>query len=391
MSFTKKIAVVTGSRAEYDLLKGLMRLLSADKKVELSVMVTGMHLSPEFGLTYKTIENDGFKIDEKVETLLSSDSPVGIAKSIGLGVIGFAEALNRIQPNLLVILGDRFEIFAAAQAALTHRIPIAHIHGGESTEGLMDEAIRHAITKMSHIHFASTDYYARRIMQLGENPKNVHNVGALGIDNIHNTRLLTQSEFEKSTDFKLGEINFLVTYHPVTLMAGESIKSLMALLESLSNYPNASIIFTQPNADTDGRTLINIIDKFSKQHPQRIAMFDTLGQLRYLSAIHLVDVVIGNSSSGIIEAPSFYTPTVNIGDRQRGRIKPLSVIDCKDDTLSITKAIDTALSKEFITSIATQKSPYGDGNCASKIVNLIHDTDLNQLILKQFHEILDHA
>ncbi len=391
MSTTKKIAVVTGSRAEYDLLKGLMLLLKADAKIELSILVTGMHLSPEFGLSYKTIEKDGFLIQEKVETLLSSDTPVGIAKAIGLGVIGFAEALNRLQPDLLVVLGDRYEIFSAAQAAMALRIPIAHIHGGESTEGLIDEAIRHAITKMSHLHFASTDYYARRIIQLGEDPKNVFNVGALGVDNIKNTKLLSRSELEKSTGFKLGETNFLVTYHPVTLVANDSIKSVRALIKAFSKYPNASIIITRPNADTEGRELIRILDEFANSQPKRVMTIDTLGQQRYLSAIRHVDVVIGNSSSGIIEVPSLNTPTVNIGCRQQGRIKPISVIDCKDDTFSITQAIDIALSKDFLISIASQKSPYGDGSCATKIVNHIHQTDLSRLLLKQFYEISIHA
>jgi GDP/UDP-N,N'-diacetylbacillosamine 2-epimerase (hydrolysing) len=343
----RKICVITGTRAEYGLLYWTMKGLQSDAEIDLSICVTGMHLSPEFGLTYKKILEDGFYITEKVETLLSSDTSVGIAKSIGLGIISFSEVFERIQPDLILVLGDRFEIFAACSAAMVSRIPIAHCHGGEATEGLIDEAIRHSITKMAHIHFTSTEEFKKRVIQLGEQPKNVYNVGALGIENINKLKLLDKNEFEDSINFELNRVNFLVTFHPVTLDSFSAKEQFNELLQALDKYENTSIIFTKPNADTDGRIIIQMIDEYVSKNSSKAVAFTSLGQLRYLSAIQYMDVVIGNSSSGLIEVPSFKIPTINIGDRQQGRVKAISVIDCDANELDIKKGIQKALSQDF--------------------------------------------
>ena len=298
----RKICVLTGSRAEYGLLSGLIRLIEDDKDFELQIIVTGMHLSPEFGLTYQVIEKDGFAIRKKVEILLSSDTGVGIAKSMGLGLIGFADAFEELDPDLLIVLGDRFETFAAAAAAMVARIPIAHLYGGEITEGAVDEAFRHAITKMSHLHFTSTEEYRRRVIQLGESPERVFNVGSIGVDNIQKLKLLNREEFEDSIDFKLGDKNILVTFHPVTLEKQTAKAQVGILLKVLQELTEIRIIFTMPNADADGRVIIGLIEKFVAENLERSCSFVSLGQLRYLSALQYVDAVVGNSSSGLVEA-----------------------------------------------------------------------------------------
>lgn len=363
----RKICVVTGTRAEYGLLYWLMKEIQDDTDLQLQLIVTGMHLSPEFGLTYKTIEEDGFIIDARVEMLLSSDTPVGIAKTIGLGVIGFADALDRLKPDVMIVLGDRYEILAAAQAALVARIPIAHIHGGETTEGAIDESIRHAITKMSHLHFVAAEPYRIRVIQLGEHPDTVFNVGAVGIESLNRLQLLDRVQLEQCIDFELGTTCFLVTYHPSTLGAIEPRSAMQALLGALHHFPDASIIFTKPNSDTDGRILGQMIDEYAQYNEGRVAVFTSLGQIRYLSAMKLADVVIGNSSSGIIEAPACGTPTVNIGERQSGRLKADSIIDCQETTESIVTAIKTALSVQFRSGIEQGVSLYGYGDSARQI------------------------
>ena len=363
----RKICIVTGTRAEYGLLYWLMKEIQGDAALELQVIVTGMHLSPEFGLTYKKIEEDGFTINEKVEMLLSSDTPVGIAKSVGLGVIGFADALARQKPDIMVVLGDRFEILAAAQAAMIARIPIAHIHGGETTEGAIDEAIRHAVTKMAHFHFTAAEPYRRRIVQLGEAPERVMNYGAPGLDNIKKLKLLNRAAFEKAIKFSLGKMSFLITYHPVTLSTANPAQSFEELTNALDQFPEAKIIFTKANADTAGRTINYNIEKYVKQNPQRAKVFTSMGQLLYLSAIKNMDIVIGNSSSGITEAPSFCKPTVNIGQRQRGRLKADSIIDCAEKAETIVAAIKKGLSSEFKNVLKNTKNPYGSGNASLKI------------------------
>lgn len=379
--------MVTGSRAEYGLLYWLMKEIQEDPELELQIIATGMHLSPEFGLTYKVIENDGFVINEKVEMLLSSDSPVGIAKSIGLGVIGFADALNRLKPDILVLLGDRYEIFAAAQAAMVAKIPIAHIHGGESTEGLIDEPIRHAITKMSNLHFVAAEPYRVRVIQMGESPDKVWNYGAPGLDNFKKLPLLNKEEFQQSIRFDLGKLSFLVTYHPVTLINENPGILFHELLSALDYFQEAKLIFTKANADTEGRTINDLIDNYVESNKHRAISFMSMGQLLYLSALKHVDVVIGNSSSGIVEAPFVPKPAVNIGDRQKGRLRAGSIIDCKEDTEDIIKAIQKAISPQFNKAILKVSSPYGSGDASKKIKEKLKEVSLDGLIMKHFYSM----
>jgi UDP-N-acetylglucosamine 2-epimerase (non-hydrolysing)/GDP/UDP-N,N'-diacetylbacillosamine 2-epimerase (hydrolysing) len=381
----RNICVVTGTRAEYGLLYWLMREIQDDPDLELQIIATGMHLSPEFGLTYQIIEGDGFQIDVKVEMLLSSDTPVGITKSIGLGVIGFADALERLKPDILVVLGDRYEILAAVQSALVTKIPVAHIHGGETTEGAIDESIRHAITKMSHLHFVAAEPYRKRVIQLGEHPDTVYNVGALGIENIKRLQLLDKFQLEQSINFELGSPCFLVTYHPATLGAIEPATAMRALLKALDHFPNSKIIFSKPNSDTDGRILGKMIDEYAHHKKRRVVVFTSMGQLRYLSALQFVDAVIGNSSSGIIEAPACNTPTVNIGDRQSGRLKADSIVDCLETAESIVAAINIALSPSFREGIKQAVSLYGYGESASHIKDHLKQAKLSST--KLFYDL----
>ena len=305
---------------------------------------------------------------------------------MGLGMISFSEAYSELQPDLILVLGDRFEIFAACTAAMISKIPIAHCHGGEATEGLIDEAIRHSITKMSQIHITSAEEYRNRVIQLGEQPKNVYNVGALGIENINKLELLSRNDFENSINFKLGKINMLVTFHPVTLDNYSAEDQFKALLQVLELRENTNIIFTKPNADTDGRIIIQMIDDYVSEHGNAVA-FISLGQLRYLSAIQYMDVVIGNSSSGLIEVPSFNKPTINIGDRQRGRVQAASIINCEANRLDIEKGIDIALSYEFKEHIKNTKNPYGDKNSSSEIIKVLKNIKTEGLIKKQFYNL----
>jgi len=314
----RTICIVTGTRAEYGLLYWLMKEIQVDPDLKLQIIATGMHLSPEFGLTYRQIEKEGFKIDRKIEMLLSSDTPTGISKSMGLGMIGFSEAYVDLKPDIIVLLGDRFEIFSAASAAMIARIPIAHLHGGESTEGAFDEAIRHSITKMSHLHFTATEEYRRRVVQLGESPDRVFNVGGLGIDNIKKLKLMSREEFENSIDFKLSSKNLMITFHPVTLEHATSREQFQNLLNALDELHDTRFIFTKPNADTEGRVIIKMIDDYVSRNKYEAISFVNLGQLRYLSAMQFIDGVVGNSSSGLAGGPTFKIGTINIGDRQRG-------------------------------------------------------------------------
>ena len=383
----KKICVITGSRAEYGLLYWTMKRFLESDIFELQICVTGMHLAPEFGLTYQQIEKDGFYINEKIEILLSSDSSVGISKSIGLGLIGFSEAFQRIKPDLIFILGDRFEIFPAAVAAMVSKIPIVHCHGGETTEGLIDESIRHSITKMSQIHFTSTDEYRNRVIQLGENPERVFNVGAFGIENINKLQLMDKLEIENSMNFKLAKNNILVTFHPVTLEYGTAQNQFLELLKAIDSLKETNIIFTKPNADSDGRTILLMIDDYVATHPDKSVAFISLGQLRYLSLLKYVDMVVGNSSSGLIEVPTFKIPTINIGDRQKGRLKSTTVIDCEPTKESILNAIEIAKSDSFKNVLVSSKNLYGSGDSSDKIHNILSNIDLKGILKKEFYNL----
>jgi len=369
----KKMCIVTGTRAEYGLLSPLMSRLDSVDDVQLQIIATGAHLSPEYGETYTFIENDGFIIDEKVEILLSSDSAVGVSKTFGLGVMGLAEALVRLKPDMLILLGDRYETLAAAVAASISKIPIAHLHGGETTEGAYDEAFRHAITKMSTVHFTSTESYRKRVIQLGENPSTVFNVGAIGIDNIVNMNLLTKSDLEDSLGLKFNDKLILATFHPVTLENHTSETQFKELLTALDEVDNATIIFTKANADNDGRIINQMIDHYVEQHSDKAIAFTSMGQLRYLSAMSVAHLVIGNSSSGIIEAPSFKVPTVNIGDRQKGRLQAESVINAEPTASSIRQAIQKCDSEAFVKMLETVSNPYGNGDTASRIEDKLID------------------
>ena len=383
----RKICVVTGSRAEYGLLSRLMRLIKEDAEMTLQIIVTNMHLSPEFGLTYKEIEKDGFRIDKKVEMLLSSDTANATTKSVGLATIGFADAYEDLQPDLLLVLGDRFEILAAVTAALFFKIPVAHLHGGEITEGAYDDAIRHAITKMSHLHFASTEDYRSRVIQLGEDPSRVYNVGAIGIDNIKHLQLMSRHELEVSLNFKLGEQCVLVTFHPATLGSKSSKEQTQNLLQALKSIDNLRIVFTFPNSDADSRIIMRLINQFVEENNDRSILYPSLGQTRYLSALQFVDAVIGNSSSGIIEVPTFGIPTLNIGDRQKGRSKAKSTLDCDVSFEEILKKLKVVLSTEFKESCKKTKNPYEIENTAQEIYSIIRNYPLGSLIQKRFYNI----
>ncbi|MCT4566306.1 MAG: UDP-N-acetylglucosamine 2-epimerase [Maledivibacter sp.] len=385
----KKICVITGARAEYGLLKPLLEKIDKDVESELQLVVTGMHLSPEFGLTYKDIENDGYTIYEKVEILLGSDTPIGISKSMGLGMIGFAEVYGRLKPDLILVLGDRYEIFAAVSAAAVTRIPVAHLHGGEITEGAFDEGFRHSITKMSYLHFTSTEEYRKRVIQLGEHPDRVFNVGAIGVDNINNMKLLSKKELEESIGFEFGQKTALVTFHPVTLENQTSKEQFENILKAIDEFEELKIIFTKSNADTDGRIINSMMDNYVDQNKDKAGAFVSMGQLRYLSAMRYVDIVVGNSSSGIIEAPSFKIPTINIGDRQKGRIQAKSVINCKPLKNDIIGSINKALSKDFRESLIHIKNPYGNDDVSYNILKTIKKYLFNNSfnIKKGFYDI----
>ena len=353
-----------------------MTEIRRDPTLELQVIATCMHLSPEFGLTYQVIEQDDFQIDARVEMLLSSDTPVGVTKSTGLGMIGFADAFTNLRPDIVVVLGDRFEMLAAASAALLMRIPLAHISGGEITRGAIDDSIRHAITKMATYHFPKAEIYRERIIRMGEDPANVMNFGDPGLDNLHRLRLLSREALEEQLKFPLRIPTFLVTYHPATLGRLQPELALRALFQALDQFPHAGVIFTKPNADAGGRLLAHMIDEFGAKRADRVLVVTSLGQVRYLSAMKHCDVVIGNSSSGIVEAPALKKITVNIGDRQDGRLRAPSVIDCQEDTEAIASAIRLALSSEFKASTAITESPCCDSDASSRIVAFLQRADL---------------
>ena len=383
----KKICVVTGSRADYGLLRWVMEGIRNSPGLELQIIATGMHLSTEFGLTYREIEKDGFHIDRKVETLLSSDTPVSIAKSMGLGIVGFADTLDHLNPDLMLVLGDRYEIFAAASATMVAQIPIAHLSGGETTEGAFDEAIRHSITKMSHLHFVAAEEYRLRVIQLGEHPKRVFNVGGLGVDVIKKSKLLTKKRLMDETGIRLSKKNLLVTYHPVTLEKQTSQKHFQSLLAVLDDLEDIYLIFTMANADSDSRVIKQMVEEFVAGHKEKSITFSSMGHTNYLSTLQFVDGVVGNSSSGLTEAPTLKIGTINIGDRQKGRLRAKSVIDCEPTKVSIKKAIETLYSDDFQTGLSSVRNPYGEGNASEKIMEILLNTEIPTELKKEFYNI----
>lgn len=382
----KKICVVTGSRAEYGLLYWLIKEINNSQNLKLQLIVTGMHLSKEFGSTYKEIEKD-FKIDKKIDMQLFSDTAAGISRSIGIAQESFSEAYNDLKPHMVVVLGDRYEIFSAASAAMISRIPIAHIHGGEATEGQIDEAIRHCITKMSHLHFTSVEEYSKRVIQLGEHPSKVFKVGGLGIENIKKLKLLSKKNFEKIIDFKLNIKNILVSFHPVTLEKSTSKKQFLEILEAIDDLKDTNIILTKTNSDIDGKIINSMIDKYVDKNKAKSIAIISMGQLNFLSALQYMDFIIGNSSSGLLEAPSFKIGTINIGDRQKSRIKAKSVVDCLPNKKSIKDAIKKVYSNEFQKLLKSVKNPFDDGCASKKIVKVLNSISTDDLLKKSFFNV----
>lgn len=382
----KQICVVTGSRAEYGLLRRLLLLLLDDPYFQLQIVVTGTHLAPQFGMTVREIEQDGLPVDARIEMLLDADTATGISKSMGLGLIGFADAYAALRPDLLLVLGDRFEIFAAVAAAHVARIPVAHLHGGELTEGAFDDALRHAITKMSHLHFVAAEPYRNRVIQLGESPEQVFNVGGLGVDAIAHISLLDRPALEASLGFTLGERNLLVTFHPATLSLNEAKAEMQELLAALAEQRDTHLIFTLPNADTQGRALSQLVIDFVARHPHAMAS-SSLGQQRYLSCLAQMDGVVGNSSSGLLEAPAMGKGTINIGTRQRGRLQAASVINCPPQKADIAAALTQLYAPEFQEGLAAMVHPYGRSGASELIRQYLHRVDWARLAHKSFHDL----
>lgn len=369
----KKLCIVTATRAEYGLLKPLIQKLKLTMEFEVSVAVTGMHLSPEFGLTYNEIEQDHIEIDKKIEILLSADTPSAITKSMGMAMIGFADYFADIRFDAVILLGDRYETLAVACAAMNFRIPIVHLYGGETTEGAVDEGIRHAITKLSYLHMTSTESYRRRVIQMGESPERVFCVGAMGVENVLNTKLMSKKQIEHELGMREDTTYALVTFHPVTLENGSSRCQIEELMHALDEFSDWEFVITRANADTDGRVINQLLDIYAENR-RNVHIYDSLGMLRYLSAMKYCKMVIGNSSSGLIEAPSFGVPTVNIGDRQKGRLRAESVIDCNPERNSIIDAINKAVADQESGALDGMTNPYGDGMVSEKIIHLLKET-----------------
>lgn len=367
----KKICVVTATRAEYGLLKPLIQQIQDDDSLELQIIATGAHLSPEFGLTYKLIEKDGFTISDKVEMLMSSDTSTGIVKTMGVCMISIADSFSRLKPDMIVVLGDRYEMLSVVSAATIFKIPVAHLHGGEITEGAYDDAIRHAITKMSHLHFVSTEEYRQRVIQMGEADENVFHVGAIGLDNIRNFQLLTKEELEEELGLKFKKYNYQVTFHPETLGNLSSGEQFEMLLKAIDSQNDSMFVFTKANADTDGRIINQMIDEYVAKNQDKAKAFHSLGALRFLSFLSHSTAIVGNSSSGILEAPSLNIPTINIGERQKGRTQAKSILNCSCNIESINKSFEIVKSSEFSESIKGIKNPYENGGAASKIIEVI--------------------
>lgn len=384
----KKVVILTATRAEYGLLKPLIQKLDSEAEIEMNLAVTGAHLSSEFGMTVREIEADCIHIAKKIEILLNSDTSVSLSKSMGLAIISFAEYFDEYKPDALVVLGDRYETLAVCCAAMNARIPIFHLHGGEATEGLIDEAVRHSITKMSYLHFTSTEDYRHRVIQMGESPDRVFNTGAMGVENALNIKIMNLAELEKSLGYKLEKKYVVGTFHPVTLEKCTAEKQTTELLTALDKNSNIQYLFTKANADTDGRKINGLLDDYAKSHDNFI-LVDSLGVQRYLSALKYASFVIGNSSSGLIEVPSFHIPTINIGDRQKGRIAGDTVIQCRPEAEAIDKAIKLALSDHFRNNASKAVNPYGNGATSDQIVTIVKDFLLNDKIdiKKKFYDI----
>lgn len=382
----RKICFVTGTRAEYGLLSRLMRLVKEDKDLRLQVIATNMHLMPEYGETYKEIEKDGFTIDKKVYMHKSSDDSHGIISSMAEEMHGMNDALSELKPDILVLLGDRYEILVAAQVALIHRIPIAHIHGGEVTEGAFDDAIRHSVTKMSSLHFTSCEEYRHRVIQMGEQPSRVFDVGSLGVENIKAVPLMTKDELEASLDFKIDAQTILVTYHPVTL-GGDPAKDIHEFLDALDQFKDLKVIFTMPNSDTGRDSIALAVENYVKNHSCRAKAYTSLGLKRYLSTLQFVKAAVGNSSSGIIEVPSFGIPTLNIGDRQKGRLASKSVVNCGTSKDEVIAGLKLCLSEEMQKAAKTYENPYAKPDTANLIYQELKNVELVGLNLKTFYDL----
>jgi UDP-hydrolysing UDP-N-acetyl-D-glucosamine 2-epimerase len=388
MSSPRRVCVVTGSRADYGILYWLLREIREDPQLLLQLIATGMHLAPEFGSTWRMIEADGFRIDRKIEMLVASDSAVGMTKAVGLGVIGFADALSSLAPDVVVVLGDRFEILAAAQTAFLTGIPLAHISGGEVTEGAVDDVIRHVITKMSHYHFVATEEYRNRVIQLGEPPDHVFNVGDPALDNITRLELLSRDALSAAIGFDLSRPFFLTTYHPVTAGTVDPLAGLEQMLDALDAFPQFRVLITRSNADAGGRRASCLLDSYAEQHRERVHISTSLGQLNYLSAMRHCAAVVGNSSSGIVEAPAMGKPTVNIGSRQKGRLKATSIIDCEPSREAIRLGVERAVSPEFQSSAVNTVSLYGNSSASTQICAILKSLDVTRHAAKRFHDVL---
>ena len=383
----KKICFVTGTRAEYGLLRYLMKEIKSSKVFQLQLVVTGSHLSHRHGYTVNEIINDGFQIDASLDIELEKDDKDSVCVSLSKCIEKFSEALEDLRPELVVVLGDRYELLGAVAASMIHRVPIAHIHGGEITEGAFDDGIRHAITKLSQLHFVAAFEYKKRIIQLGENPNLVFEVGGLGVDAIKKISLLTRDQLEKSLDLKFRDRNFLITYHPLTIPLKEDSEfEIKQLIDGLSSFKDALQIFTMPNADPGNKEIFNLINDYAYRN-DNVYTFESLGQLRYLSCLSQIDAVIGNSSSGLLEVPSFRKATINIGDRQKGRLCGKSVINCSNKSSDIEKSIKKVFTKAFQNCLKEASNPYGEGGASQKIVNILENTDFDSLKRKPFFDI----
>lgn len=382
----KKICVVTATRAEWSLLRNLCSEIKSDNDLKLQIIATGAHLSPEFGLTYKEIEQE-FRIDKKIEILLSSDNSKGVAKTMGLALALFAQALSELKPDIVVILGDRYEMLSVASTCLVMKIPIAHLYGGENTFGAIDDSIRHAITKLSHIHFTSTLVYRQRVLQLGEDPKNVHFTGQIGIENIQQINFLSKDELQNELGFKFSKKNLLITFHPQTLNQNSTRRDIKTILNALKSQKDTMLIFTKANADEGGRVINDEISKFVAKNPKISVLFDNLGAKRYLCVMRVVDGVVGNSSSGICETPEFKKPTINLGSRQDGRVRAKNIIDCEIDEISLKKALEKIYDDKFLKSLEDMVNPYSSDHPSKKIKEIIKNTDVKGIVFKKFYDI----